>query len=535
MNRFAFLLPLLAFSPGSPAASAASYYVDCSAGSDGAAGTSPAAAWRTLGKVAATTFAPGDSILLRRGTRCAGQLWPKGSGDAERPIRVGAYGRGALPVVEAGGADAAIKLVDQQHWTIETLETTGGNPYGVFVAGTQGELRGFVLKNLVVHGVGGEAKSKVSGLVVVTASGEARLSDVLIDGVTAYDTNQWAGIIVNGASRENRVRNVTVRNAIVHDVYGDGIILFSVEDGLIERSAAWRTGLNPDVRVGTPNAIWTWTCRRCTVRQTEGFFIDSPGVDGGVYDIDWGNDDNVVEENYGHDAMGYCMAVFGAEKQITTNSIVRGNLCIDNGRSPKLARRQGDLFIYTWTGGALDGLRIENNTFYWSPLIDVPAVLMDSADFTGARPNTIAGNRIFTVVSAPIRTSGAAKLAANVVEAVPRATAAGTQPGRFRLVLTGADRGQVVFLQSALAQYPGRLDAQLVVPNPAPELSYDWNLGRVRLSGGSGNPGLRLLAPDGKTLAQWSGFASPAELGLALRRHLGVPAPFGAETGSGAP
>ena len=107
-----------------------------------------------------------------------------------------------------------------------------------------------MLRNLVVHDVGGEAKSKVSGLVVVTASSDARVSDVLIDGVTAYHTNQWAGIIVNGASRERRVRNVNIRNSIVHDVYGDGIILFSVEDGLIERSAAWLTGLFPDDRVG---------------------------------------------------------------------------------------------------------------------------------------------------------------------------------------------------------------------------------------------------------------------------------------------
>ncbi len=530
MNRLALLLPFLALSAGSAPAFATTYYVDCSAGSDGATGTSPAAAWRTLGKVAATTFSAGDSILLKRGTRCTGQLWPKGSGEAERPIRVGAYGRGALPVVDAGSADAAIKLIDQQHWAVETLETTGGDPYGVFVSGTRGELRGFVLKNLVVHGVGGEARSKVSGLVVFTASEGARMSDVLIDGITAYNTSQWAGIIVNGASRENRVRNVTIRNSIVHDVYGDGIILFSVEDGLIERSAAWLTGLNPDAHIGTPNAIWTWTCRRCTVRQTEGFFTDSPGVDGGVYDIDWGNDDNIVEDNYGHDAMGYCAAVFGAEKQITTNSIIGRNLCIDNGRSPKLARRQGDMFIKTWAEGALDGVRIEDNTFYWRPVIDAPAVFMDTADFTGTRPNSITGNRIFTGVSAPIQTSGAVRLEHNIVESVPRATAAGTQLGRFRLVLTGADRGQVVFLQSALAQYPGRLAAQLVIRNPPPELSSDWNLGRVQLSGGTGSPGLRLLAPDGSVLARWSGFASPVELGLALRRHLGVPAPFGASS-----
>jgi len=486
-------------------------------------------AWRTLAKVAATTFSPGDSVLLKRGTRCAGQLSPKGSGEPGRPIRVGAYGSGALPIIEAGNADAGIKLFNQQHWMIETLETTGGNPYGVFVSGTRGTLRGFVLKNLVVHNVTGEPKSKVTGLVVFAATEEAQMADLLIDGITAYNTTEWAGIIVNGASREHRVRNVVIRNSIVHDVYGDGIVMFSVEDGLIERSAAWLTGLQPEEHIGTPNAIWTWTCRRCTVRQTEGFFIDSPGVDGGVYDIDFGNDDNVVEENYGHDAMGYCAAVFAAEKQITTNSVIRGNLCIDNGRSPKLARRQGDMFISTWEGGLLDGVRIENNTFYWNPLIDVPAVMMDHAEFTGTQPNVVTGNRIYTGVSAPIHSSGDLKFERNTVGPAPHTdTAASTQQSRrFRLVLTGADHGQTVFLQTALAQYPNGLEVLLIVPNPSTDLAYDWNLGRVQLISGSGPSGLQLFAPDGKAVAQWPGFASPVELGLALRRNLGVPAPFG--------
>src|SRR5262249_16923074 len=152
------------------------------------------------------------------------------------------------------------------------------------------------------------------------------------------------------------------------------------------------------------------------------------------------------EENYGHDSMGYCAAVFAADKQITTNSIVRGNLCIDNGLSPKLARRQGDMFISTWDGGLLDGVRIENNTFYWSPLIVAPAVLMSHAEFIGNRPNIMAGNRIFTGVSAPIHLSDALKLKRNSVCPVLGTLPAGGS-GRFRLVLTGADRSQLVFLQ----------------------------------------------------------------------------------------
>jgi sugar phosphate isomerase/epimerase len=395
---FGFLFALPAF--------AVDYHVDCRSGDDARDGRSPATAWRTVAKASATTLQPGDSILLRRGTRCTGMLWPKGSGEPGRPIRLAAYGEGPLPVVDAAGGEAAVKLFDQQHWHVEALEATGGNPYGIYVSGSKGVLRHFRIRNVVVHGVGGEVKSKASGLLVLAAGGGGQtFEDVVVDGVTAYDTTQWAGIEVHGAAWEDkglRARNVTIRNSIVHDIYGDGIVFFQVEDGLIERSAAWRTGLQPTETIGTPNGIWTWRSRRCTVRWTEGFFTDSPGVDGGVYDIDWGNDENVVEHNFGHDAMGYCLAVFGAGGETTTNSVVRDNVCVNNGRSPKLARRQGDFFISTWEGGKLDGVRVENNTFFWNPPIDAPVVQMDHADFTGSRPDVFGRNVVHSAVPSMI-------------------------------------------------------------------------------------------------------------------------------------
>ena len=394
-------LALLMALAGSPAL-AADYYLDCGSGDDGRDGLSPETAWGSVAKVGETTFSPGDSILLRRGSRCTGMLHPKGSGEPGRPIRVGAYGEGPLPVVDGTGEKAAVALFNQEYWHVESLEATGSDPYGIHISGDRGILKHFRIRNVVVHGVTGEPERKTSGLLVITAGGaDQSFEDVVVDGVTAYDTTQWAGIIVMGSARSDpgvRARDVTVRNSIVHDVYGDGIVLFQVEDGLIEKSAAWRTGLQPRQTIGTPNGIWTWRCRRCTVQWTEGFFIDSPGVDGGVYDIDWGNDDNVVQYNFGHDAMGYCASVFAASGEVTTNSVVRYNVCVNNGRSPKLALRQGDLYISTWEGGKLDGVQIHDNTFYWNPPIDAPALLMDHADFTGDRPNVFYNNLIHSAV-----------------------------------------------------------------------------------------------------------------------------------------
>ena len=406
---------LLCFLVAAPL-TATTYYLDCSEGRDARTGASPEQAWRELAKVNATRFAPGDSILLRRGSACEGMLAPQGSGAPGAPIRIGAYGEGPLPVIRAGGNPAGVRLFNQEFWEIENLEVQGGNPYGIHIGGDRkGVLRHFRVRNVVVRDVTGDVKSKASGLVAVLADHpELALQDILIDGVTAHHTTQWAGIIVRGGSRGVRARNVTVRNSVVHDVYGDGIVLFQVENGLVEKCAAWLTGLQPVESIGTPNGIWTWRCRKCTVEWTEGFWIDSPGADGGVYDIDWGNDDNVVQYNFGHDAMGYCASVFGAQGEVTTNSVIRYNVCVNNGRSPKLARRQGDLYISTWEKGSLDGVLIHNNTFYWNPPIDAPLVQMDHADFTGRRPNVFHSNLIYSLVPSMVHSSEALRFDRNL-------------------------------------------------------------------------------------------------------------------------
>lgn len=619
-----FLLVTLGALLGPPVP-AADYHVDCSAGKDEADGRSPASSWRSLAKVGVTTFAPGDAILLRRGTRCTGALWPKGSGEPGKPIRIGAYGEGPLPIVDAAGSEAAVRLFNQQHWQIEQLEAVGGNPYGIHVSGDEGVLRHFRIRNVVVHAVTGEVKKKASGLVVVDAGGSSQtFEDVVIDGVTAYDTTQWAGIIVNGsatADKRVRARNVIIRNSIVHDVYGDGIVLFQVEDGLIEKSAAWRTGLQPQETIGTPNGIWVWRCKRCTVQWTEGFLIDSPGVDGGVYDIDWGCDDGVVQHNYGHDAMGYCASVFAANRETTSNSVVRYNVCVNNGRSPKLARRQGDLFISTWDGGTLDGVRIHNNTFYWNPPIDAPALQMDHADFTGSRPNLFQNNLVHSSVPRMIRSSGDLRFDNNLYWyagkrepewsyagrehvgfaayrrdsrqdaagffADPKLTATmrlssdspaigagaslgGTEasdafgrpvlPGRAPAIgalepgpagrdqpAAGSDlylgrwalishlgddddsRAQLVFLQSALEQFGERgLVVAVGFHGRVGQLVHDWNLGAIRTfapgpSAAEKLPTTLLVAPDGRLVRRFEGFAPPADLGLTLRALIGPP------------
>ena len=522
------LLALMALAAG--ACGARTYYIDSGAGRDAASGASPTTAWRSLRPVAARDFNAGDRILFQRGTRYAGTLWPKGSGNAKAPIVIDAYGEGPLPVIQAGpGAEAAFRLFNQEYWTVRHLELIGGDPHGVFISGSRGVLHGIHLQNLVVHGVTGKPKTKESGLVIIVSGGAAqRFDDVLVDGVTAYGTSQWAGVMVGGVAHgflpaTARSTNVVIRNTIVHDVAGDGIVLFQVNGGTIEDCAAWYTGMQQTETIGTPNAIWTWMCRQCTVRRNEAFLTDSPGVDGGAFDIDYGDNDNIVEDSYGHDTQGYCLAVFGAGS-VTRNSIVRRNVCADNGRSPRLAATQGAVFLYTWNGGKLKGVEISDNRIFWNPPIAAPAVV-NTAAFEGAAPH-FARNSIMKAPP-PFKGSAAPKDMPdmNLHDAKGQPVRLNARPGGWRLYGFVPQSGDgAAILASAYRQFHAAgLDLVLIV---AGSDSADWNLGKIPVlfdDASARAPAAMLADPDGGIVWQHDGPISPGDLGLALRAHLGNP------------
>ena len=73
-------------------APATTYYVDATAGHDTSDGRSPATAWKTLAKVSAQSFAPGDTIRLACGQRWREQLTIASSGATNNSITFGAYG-----------------------------------------------------------------------------------------------------------------------------------------------------------------------------------------------------------------------------------------------------------------------------------------------------------------------------------------------------------------------------------------------------------------------------------------------------------
>jgi hypothetical protein len=572
------------FAQNSLSANSHSYFVNCSAAVDGDG--SLAHPWKNLSAAEIHSFIPGDRIALARGTVCNGSFSPNGSGSQEQSIRLTAYGRGPRPrIVAPAGARQALLLFNQEYWQIDSLDISGGNTYGVFVTGDKGVLHHLYFKNLFVHDVyGGELKHKDNGIVVIGPSKLGSVfEDVLVDGVVAAHSNQWSGILVGGGpfytpDDAPLNRNVVIRNSSVQDVYGDGIILFRDANSRIETSTAFETGMQPTQNVGTPNAIWTWTCTDCVVQDNEAFLTDSPGVDGGAYDIDWDNTRNVVQRNYAHDTQGYCVAVFAAG-YTTRESIVRDNLCIDNGLSPRLAAMQGAVYIATWNDGVIHDLRVEHNKIVWNPPVATASAIVNPGTVDG--PGTIfTGNLVESSAPSFYRTnekfepSGNTYVYGGVGEArftlsgrkdasLSSLQAAGFDKGstlasQVRAARTTASlkldatidfafdsdgllapepRAQLMVLRSLAAQYGPELlsvtvhlldNAHETAPRDAQANALrDLDAAAIRFEhDGQRKELIRLLASDGRKLKEWSGFQNASTLGGAVRERLGAPQYF---------
>ncbi|HTV14452.1 MAG TPA: right-handed parallel beta-helix repeat-containing protein [Acidobacteriaceae bacterium] len=573
----------------SPSGSGRHFYLDCSA-AQGGAGDSQESAWNSVARLNAEALRPGDIVALRRGTICHGSLAPSGSGSEGAPIRLTAYGEGSRPrIVADSNAAEALLLFNQQEWDIDSLDLSGGRTNGILISGDNGMLRHIHLANLAVHDVmGGAMKHKESGLVAVSpANQNCHFDDVLIDNVVGWNTNQWVGIMVGGGDlgyppESDWSSNVTIRNSVIHDVQGDGIVLFRVRHGVIESSVAWNTGMQGTESIGTPNAIWTWMCDDCVVRNNEAFLTDSPGVDGGAYDIDYGNTKNSVIDNYGHDTQGYCVAVFGAGF-VTRESLVRGNLCINNGRSPRMADYQGAIFIYTWNGGSINGLTIDHNTVVWSPFNNAPA-LLNNADIA-AGSATFRDNHIDSTAPWMVGSNTSLSLSQNHYRyyglggpqfrygsqtfdnlrklqlAVHQEAGSIEMPLAMRLwppaqpkasgirklnctvpislddhsLLAGESLSELVTVRSQAQQYfASRLEVSLNFTSPDATLLEspafrnavaDLDLDKITVTHAAvrSGPQCTLLAPSGAAVAQWNAMIGPVALGRSLRDSLGEP------------
>ena len=275
------------------------YYVSSAQGNDNNDG-SREQPFQTLRSVNSLRLRPGDQVLLERGSVFCGQyLHLSVQGTQEEPVIIGAYGKGALPVIHGEGqgiwyqdygteldspthvkegyVSSTILLYDAAYITIRDLAVTNegcikGEEYpaphkmnrtGIaVVAKNGGTLRRIHLENLEVRNVNGNVYDKHmnNGGIYFTClkpddeekTGIARYEDVRVKGCFVSNVSRW-GIAVgytyqcrefmtaslpDGLFDRYGHKDVQITDNYVKEAGGDGITVMYALRPVVEYNTA---------------------------------------------------------------------------------------------------------------------------------------------------------------------------------------------------------------------------------------------------------------------------------------------------------
>ncbi|KQC00305.1 hypothetical protein AQF98_12510 [Pedobacter sp. Hv1] len=332
------------------------YFIDNVNGNDNYLGKSSKQAWKTLAKVNAQVFQPGDQVLFKRGGKWKGQLVPKGSGTKTQAIVFSAYGKGALPQIAAEGkfrdvvllhnlSNISVKYLDLSNHDPEVKEQKTG-PTGVrILAEDIGTISNIQLSNLYIHDINGDNKkgSKEGHGIFWDCQGPkpSRIENLLIEHcrLERVDRN---GIRGNGTFgfRDNWFpnKNLIIRNCKLEDIGGDGIVIKAFDGALVEHNQLFHVRTRAkDNAVG----IWPHSSDNTVIQYNEVAYTKNQdwSNDGQSFDIDGNCNHTIIQNNYSHDNEGGFMLVISdainAKSRMTTNSIIRNNLSINDGNKRK--------------------------------------------------------------------------------------------------------------------------------------------------------------------------------------------------------
>jgi hypothetical protein len=272
------------------------FYVDALKGDDKASGITSASPWRSLAKVNALNLVPGDAVLLKRGSVWQEALAPRGSGNSQQWITLGAYGEGERPVVD-GVNQPGLSLTDQSYWSIQDLRFCNNPDYRqsafhAFVTSKTVRARGLRVLNCEAFDSGNKG---------FEIGGGTSWDGVFMENCRAY-CNTEDGIIIGGDNQKSS-RNSIIRHCTAYSNMGrGGIWIAGGENGLIEDCVAYN---NACVN------IWAFNACNITMRRCEAF-RGRPPADAAGFDIDFAVEASTEEYCYSHDNEGDAFLLMGS-------------------------------------------------------------------------------------------------------------------------------------------------------------------------------------------------------------------------------
>ncbi|TLX78175.1 T9SS type A sorting domain-containing protein [Labilibacter sediminis] len=419
------------------------YYVSAS-GNDANDGSinSP---WQTIAKVSAAAatdgnggyLVSGDKVLFKRGDYFEGQLSLNRSGTQERPIEIGSYGLGELPILSGSGSTLtgdyieAVKMINTSHiifndiWIKNDRQNMGNitwstnNAYGIKVIANKwgGISKNLTFRNLKITDVFAINMLDWEGkftLDYYTAKGiffdataddpelgEVRINDVLIENCYFYNLGSTAihcrnlNPANNPISEEGRNMNYVIRNNTFEQLGGDGVVFSSVCNGLVEKNTFIDLGLgdknsSTDRLYGRGEGCWIWDSHNIIVQFNKQLrnngFGDTYGAGGHV---DFFCKNAIFQYNYSEEtAGGFCEILGDCE-----NSTFRYNVSVNDG----YREHHGySIWVSGYVGTDQTPVRSNNNYIYNNTIFIDKAYTPDISIWA---ENTYIYNNIFKAVN----------------------------------------------------------------------------------------------------------------------------------------
>lgn len=397
-----------AFGAAIATATPSTYYVSPT-GNDSANGTSASSAWKSVNRVNQQVFAPGDRILFQGGQTFNGMLWisDRDGANPSAPATFGSYGTGRATLANAD--QTAIYLDDASGVTITDLNIVGPGAAGAKYDGitahndTSGATRrdGVTIKNVTVSGF-------KSGITIGAAANSAGYQNLTVRDSTFRD-NRLAGLLTWGpafnanaptyAHQNVQIIAVTARgntgDSTLSQNSGNGIVLGSVDTGLIEASTASGNGARSSAHEG-PAGIWAYDSTRITIQKNLAFGNKTSKADGDGFDLDQNVSNSLMQYNlsYGNDGAGFMLFTNALNKAHTGNTL-RYNISVNDGRKGWY----GGITVFGGLNGGASQTGVFNADIYQNTVV-IPAswsVKPPALRIEGTLGNVRIANNILTV------------------------------------------------------------------------------------------------------------------------------------------
>lgn len=337
------------------------YFVSPS-GNDANTGLSQISAWQTVTKANSVKLEKGDKLLFEGGKTfpigAGGSLVIKNDtyGTADLPITVSSYGTGKALLQVSSPAIHGIRLSVCEHVTISNLIIEGP---GIAVQTSKGNGMNLTwFNNSQLQGV------EVSGFrgngVYLNGS-----HDSVISGVIASN-NGYAGILTEGDCSKLIIRDCKTNNnpgdpreKSLHS--GNGILLTSTVDSLVEFCEAAGNGANMGATAGGPVGIWAASSSRITIQHCISHDNKSPIIyDGGGFDLDQNTRDCIIQYNYSYRNHGAGYLVYTNDGTFNSGHIIRYNISEDDAAGSDAGASA--ISISGQSSASNTNIRIHNNT-----------------------------------------------------------------------------------------------------------------------------------------------------------------------------